>query len=176
MPIQVIAGPAGGGKSQLVAEELQPGDALIDFTAIYAAISGVQRGPDGRYPERLPNDPLIPIVSAVRGFALSEAVRRELPGFVTTASRDEVPRLERITGTRARIVDPGEDTVLSRLVVTEGSLTSSCADAASRWYPSRRRRGAGQTGSDVLGKAIKPDQEYWVSSSGRRYPIVGGGR
>ena len=115
MPIQPIAGPAGGGKSQVVAEALRPGMVLIDFTAIWAALAGVERGPDGLYPVRRDDDPLVPLVSAVQAFALSQAVERQLDGFVTTASRDRVALLERITGQPARIVDPGIETVLERL-------------------------------------------------------------
>ena len=177
MPIVPIAGPAGAGKSQVIAAERRPGDVLIDFTEIYAAVSGVQRGPDGRYPERLDSDPLLPLVSAVRGFMLSEAVRRELNGVVTTASRDEVSVLERITGQRARIVDPGDDMVVSRLMVGDTEVDASVPDAR------RPRRGRGLPSN--CWKAIRRwfgdksqtegGRRVWVSSSGRRYPIVEGG-
>ena len=98
MPLQIIAGPAGSGKSQIIADEIRPGWVLVDFTNFYVALSGVVRGPDGRYPPRLAGDPLIPIVAAVREFALQQAVRREIPGFVTTASFSEVSRLESWSG------------------------------------------------------------------------------
>lgn len=170
MPIQPIAGPAGSGKSQLIEAERRPGDVVIDFTRIYAAVAGVARGPDGRYPERQPDDPLVPLVAAVQSFALSEAVKRQLNGYVTTSRRESVPVLERITGQPARIVDPGEDVVTARLMVARDvevdlsddpvaprrptvgrtvkrrELSDNCRRALARWYGSRRGSGGGRRG------------------------------
>ena len=133
MPLQILAGPAGSGKSQIIADEIRPGMVLIDFTAFYVALSGVVRGADGRYPPRIVGDPIIPIVAAVREFALQQAVRRELPGFVTTASRSEVSRLEELVGSLARVIDPGEDVVRARLAGPDG-VSPECEDALARWY------------------------------------------
>ena len=167
MAITPIAGPAGSGKSQVIAAELRPGGVVIDFTRLYVALAGIERGPDGRYPERQPDDPLVPLVSAVQAFALSEAVKRELDGYVTTASRDRVPLLERITGRPARIVDPGEDVAAARLMVAADvevdlsddpvsprrptaaktvrprQLSDNCRRALARWYGANRRGGGG---------------------------------
>lgn len=163
MPITPVAGPVGSGKSQLVEESRRPGDVLIDFTAIYVALSGAVRGADGRYPERQDGDPLLPLASAVAAFALSEAVRRELNGFVTTASKDRVPTLERITGQPARILDPGDDAVIQRHYrAQKPSITIQCAKALGRWYGAK-------------GGSTDDGRRYWASSSGRRYPIVSGG-
>ena len=41
MPLEVIAGPAGGGKSQVIEQERSQGDIVIDFTALYVALTGV---------------------------------------------------------------------------------------------------------------------------------------
>ena len=133
MPLQIIAGPAGSGKSQIIADEIRPGWVLVDFTNFYVALSGVVRGPDGRYPPRLAGDPLIPIVAAVREFALQQAVRREIPGFVTTASFSEVSRLEELVGSLARVIDPGEDVVRARLAGPSG-VSPECEAALARWY------------------------------------------
>ena len=58
MAIEIVAGPAGSGKSQLVAVELdKERDVLIDFTRLWAAISGIDRLPDGRFPVRRRGDP-----------------------------------------------------------------------------------------------------------------------
>ncbi len=144
MPITPVVGPAGGGKSQYIEANRRPGDVLIDFTAIYVALSGVTRGADGKYPEREEGDPLVPLTAALRNIALAHAVEQELDGFVTSASRRDVPRLERVTGQTATIIDPGEQTIIARLseVPSGGgraAIGESCATAAGRWYvdPSR---------------------------------------
>ena len=90
MAIVPVVGPAGSGKSQIVAAERRPGDVLIDFTALWAALTGATRGEDGRFPVRTDDDPALPLVSVAYWFTLSEAVKRELRGFVTSASRANV--------------------------------------------------------------------------------------
>ena len=176
MPITPVAGPVGAGKSQYIEERRRPGDVLVDFTSIYVALSGVERGPDGRYPERLDGDPLLPLTSAVMAHALNEAVDRQLDGFVTTASRDRVPVLERITGQPAVIIDPGDDGVIRLHYGSRGtSITEQCAKALGRWYGPRGAPGAGAAAAtkDATGKAIKDTAKYWVSASGTRYRITG---
>ena len=137
MPIQPIVGPAGSGKSQIVAAERRPGDVLIDYTLIWAALTGATRGEDGRFDVREDDDPALPLVSAVYWFTLSEAVRRELSGFVTSASRSNVERLERITGRKARVVDVKPGPLLARLSEVDGDgdyLDGQCVSAARRWW------------------------------------------
>ena len=162
MPIVPVVGPVGAGKSQYIEEERRPGDVLVDFTLIYAALSGAVRGADGRYPERQDGDPLIPLAAALMAHALSEAVKRQLRGWVTTASRDKVQTLERITGEPAVVLDPGDDTVIQRHYrKSDPSITMQCSQALGRWYGDR--------------SAVADGRRYWTSSSGRRYPIVEGG-
>ena len=170
MPITPIAGPVGAGKSQEVDRLRKPGDVLIDFTRIYVALSGAVRGPDGRFPEREDGDPLLPLASAVQSFALSEAVARELDGFVTTASADKVPTLERVTGETAKVIDPGDDAVIVRHYGERPNITAECSKALGRWYGPRSARGSGG-GKDATGKAVDDSAEYWVSASGTRYRI-----
>ena len=79
-------------------------------------------------------DPLVPLVASLRNVALSMAIEREYLGWITTASRDEVPRLERITKRRAVIIDPGEEVVRRRLADASGDLADECEDALGRWY------------------------------------------
>ena len=45
MPLEIIAGPAGGGKSQVIEQERAPGNVVIDFTRIFVAVTGVERDP-----------------------------------------------------------------------------------------------------------------------------------
>lgn len=133
--IKVVAGPAGAGKSQYVARERNPGDILIDYTSIWAALTGAERGADGKYPERETGDPALPLVSATKEFVLRQAVERELNGFVTTSARDEVQRLESVTNSTAEIIDPGQDVVRLRLADPEtGRLSDECQGALNRWY------------------------------------------
>ena len=144
MPLEVIAGPAGGGKSQVVEEERTTGDVVIDFTSLYVAMTGVQRDPaTGRYPERLDGDPRIGLVSEVRDHAIAAAAERELDGFVTTSdsrpeSLDRFARLAAGPGVEAaviRIIDPGEEVVRARLAdPVTGQLSSGCESALGRWY------------------------------------------
>ena len=109
MPIVPVIGPAGAGKSQVIENLRRPGQVLLDYTGLYSAIGGVQRDASGRYPVRVDGDPLIGLIAAVKDYAVEQAVRRELDGFVTSSSRDDIDRLERITGEKAVIVDPGEE-------------------------------------------------------------------
>ena len=134
MPIQPVAGPAGAGKSQYVLGRLQPGELFIDYTRLWAALGGHERGPDGRYPIRRAGDPLVPLTAALRNVALSMAIEREYQGWITTASRDEVPRLEQITKRAAVIIDPGEEVVRRRLADASGDLADECELALGRWF------------------------------------------
>ena len=135
MAIQPVLGPASGGKSQWVAQRLLPGWVIIDYTALYAALSGVQRGSDGKFPERVTGDPLLPMISSVKAVALSMAVERGLSGFVTSSARADREVLERITGQAAMVIDPGEEVIRARLSdPLTGELSPECSTALSRWY------------------------------------------
>ena len=145
MAIEIVAGPAGSGKSQLVAAELdKERDVLIDFTRLWAAISGIDRLPDGRFPVRRRDDPRTGLVVSAKALLLEEALRRELEKsgtvFLTTSSRDELANLERRLPerTRARIIDPGEDAARARLAQPgNGGLEPECEEALRRWYNPR---------------------------------------
>ena len=137
MPIQPVAGPAGSGKSQLIAAERRAGDILIDYTLLWAALTGAVRGEDGRYPVREDDDPALPLVSAAYWFTLTEAVRRELDGYVTTASRANVARLESVTGRKARLVEPAPGPLIARLTEVDGDgeyVDGQCVSAVRRWW------------------------------------------
>ena len=136
--ISILRGPAGGGKSQVIAERLQPGEFVADFTRLYVALAAVERGPDGKYPERQDGDPLLGLVSAVKAAVIREAARRELSGYVTTSDSrpEEIDRL-RATGADGEVVtiDPGEEVVRARLAdPVSGELSPQCSQAMGRWY------------------------------------------
>ena len=74
MPSILLSGPAGAAKSALALELLQEWSGpvvLIDFQSLVAALTGVVRGPDGRYPLR--DERLLPIVEYLRRAALTAA-------------------------------------------------------------------------------------------------------
>ena len=131
MALVIVRGPAGSGKSGYVERERRPGEVVADFTAVYAAISGATRGPDGRYPVRQDTDPLIPLVAWVKAAIVREAARRQLSGFVTTSdsSAGEIERLRRLGASDAEPVtlDPGREIAEARLTDTEtGQLHPQC--------------------------------------------------
>ena len=148
MPIEIIAGPAGSGKSQLVAVELdKERDVLIDFTRLWAAISGIDRLPDGRFPVRRRGDPRTGLVVSAKALLLEEALRRELDRsgtiYLPTSSRDELAQLkQRFPDAQARVIDPGESVARSRLARPGGGgVGVECEGALRRWYNPRSNFG-----------------------------------
>ena len=135
MALRIVAGPAGGGKSQFVAEQRQPGEVLIDFTSLYVALSGAVRGADGRYPDREAGDALLPLVAWLKAAAVRQAAERELSGYVTTSDRREIDRLRELGADgELTVIDPGEEVTRARLADTTGELSPECARALNRWY------------------------------------------
>ena len=138
MALSIVRGPAGGGKSQWIQERLRPGEVVIDFTRLYVALAGVERGPDGRYPVRQDGDPRLALAEYVRMVAVRQASDRELDGYVTTSdSRPEaVERLQAAGATgEVETVDPGESVVRARLAdAVTGALSPQCEIALGRWY------------------------------------------
>ena len=138
MALTIVRGPAGGGKSQYVEREHKPGQVIVDFTRLYSALALVERGPDGRYPERHDGDPLLPLVAAIKAYAIREAARRELSGHVTTSSGapGELARLRELGARGAAVtIDPGRATIEARLSDAEtGELSIECQKAIGRWY------------------------------------------
>ena len=136
MPIQPVVGPAGGGKSQYIRDRLRPDDVVLDYTALWAALTGAERDPvTGLYPERIDGDPRLALVQAVKNRALELAQKYEMDGYVTSSDSDDIERLAAITGLAAVIIDPGLEVVLDRLRDAEtGDLSPQCDKAVRRWY------------------------------------------
>lgn len=135
MPVGIIRGPAGAGKSQRAAEL---GGILLDVTAIWAALSGVERDEHGRYPERTLEDPALAVALYLRAVGVRFAAEQGLDGWATTSSSspEAVERL-RDRGATGQIVtvDPGESVVRARLAdPVTGILSSECDEAVKRWY------------------------------------------
>ena len=142
MTLTLIEGPAGSGKSQIVAEMLAADelDIVADLTAIWAALRGIERGPDGRYPIRTDDDPAIAsgLAAYVRTVVVRRGLEKDLDVAVTTGTPDTAVRWSEIaeeSGAAFSVltVDPGEAVVRDRLAV-DGVLSDECAGAIGRWY------------------------------------------
>ena len=136
----LLSGPAGAAKSALAHRLLRESSelaAVADFQAIYAAITGDLRGPDGRYPLR--NEGLLPLTEYVRRSLITGAVARQIDVIATNSDGDP-GRREFLLGqlgpdATEQIVDPGEDIVAARLSDPEtGILSPECGQAIGRWY------------------------------------------
>ena len=144
MPGELIrlAGPGGGGKSQLGRQMLVDGDAdvLADTTAIYAVLSGEERDADGRYPSRSDSALLLPTALYIRQTVVREALRRDLRVVKTSSTptdleADRALARELGAGFRQRIVDPGRVVIEGRLVNPRtGRLEPDCEQLINRWY------------------------------------------
>ena len=140
MPSLLLSGPAGAAKSALARQLLTESTelaAIADFQAVYAAITGDVRGPDGRYPIR--DERLLPLVEYVRRAIISGAVARDIDVIATNSDGDPERRAKLLgligPGATERIVDPGEEVVSARLAdPTTGVLSDECAGAIDRWY------------------------------------------
>ena len=129
MALNLLIGPAGGGKSQLAERAIEPGDVLIDFGRLAAALFPADAG-------GVRADSVLPILAAVRTFAVRQAVERGLPGLVTFSDgrRETIQRWQRETGGEVYVLDPGEDVVRRRLGRTQRGLETACDAAIGRWY------------------------------------------
>ena len=140
--LTLVEGPAGSGKSQLVAEMLAAGEAEIqaDLTSLWVATRGVRRGPDGRYPIRDADDPTIRtgLASYLRAAVVRQGLRSGLNVVVTSGTPSTATRWAQVAEEldedfEVRTVDPGEEVVRDRLAV-DGELPEECERAISRWY------------------------------------------
>lgn len=138
----LLSGPAGGGKSAAARRERAGIEAaggpavIVDFQSLYAALTGDQRGSDGRYPER-DNPVLLPIVEHMRQHAIIVARERDI-GVVATNSEGGRRRREYLLGLLGpgaveTVVDPGRAAVVAHLAV-DGALSPQCEIAIGRWY------------------------------------------
>ena len=135
MALEILRGPAGSGKSQLILEE-EP-EILADVTALWAAIGGYQRDANGLYPERRGDDAALEAARYLKAALVGFAARRGLSGIVTTSdsSPEAVERLREQGATAGvRTIDPGEAVVRRRLAGPDGQLSGACEQAVQRWY------------------------------------------
>ena len=141
MPSLLLSGPAGGGKSaaarELLAERSEP-TIMIDFQRIYAGLLGIERLPDGRFPERLDADGYtLPLAEYVRRAAITGALAQGLDVIVTNSDGDPERRAFLLgllgPGPEELVLDPGLAVVSERLSV-DGALSDQCRAAIGRWY------------------------------------------
>lgn len=142
MPGILLSGPAGAGKSfraQVLLASLGIFAVKVDFQDIYAALLGLRRGPDGRYPERKASDAYaLPFVERMRLVMIATAIQQQLTPIVTNSDGNRQRRrflLNQMGGdAREEVVDPGERVVRNRLAGPDGKLSEQCESAINRWY------------------------------------------
>lgn len=139
--LTLIEGPAGGGKSEIAAELLESGavDVLSDITALWVALAGVVRGPDGRYPERQDDDPALAVALYLQAVAVRFALAQGHNVAVTTSRAGQVERWQEVAedagaAFSVRTVDPGRSVIVARLTAADGILSEACRRAIERWY------------------------------------------
>ena len=89
MPVGIIRGPAGSGKSQWYERNKSPNDLLFDVTAIWAAVRGLERDPEsGQYPVREDDDPGLRTALYLRSTAVRFASENGIDAWATTSSSD----------------------------------------------------------------------------------------
>ena len=141
----LLSGPAGSGKSQEARQLLNAAAGPMvasDFQSLLAALLLLERGPDGRYPQRLESQAswLLPLTEALRQTVITFAEERQIDIVATNSDGSPARRaylLSRLgPGATERILDPGIDVVTERLAVN-GELSDQCGQAISRWYARR---------------------------------------
>lgn len=139
----LLSGPAGAGKSQLaqqLVEDAANPTVTVGFQEIYALLLGIRRQPNGRYPERRPEDDwVMPMAEYMRRVAITRAVQADLSVIATNSDGSPERRREllRILGADSteQILDPGENVVRARLSdPVTGGLSRQCETALNRWY------------------------------------------
>ena len=141
MGLFLIRGPAGAGKSQLVAAMIEAGEITVvaDTTSLWASLSGAVRGPDGRYPVRLADDQALAVARYVQAVAVRQGLQEGADVAVTTSQRNQIERWRQLaddagTAFAVRTLDPGESVVRARLADDTGALSAECETAIGRWY------------------------------------------
>ena len=141
MPGILISGPAGAGKSKrarLLRRQQRGRAVLIDYQTIYAALAGIDREDDGRFPERESEDAyLLPTAEFTRRSLITAVIARELLPIVTNSDGNPERRRELLGfmgGGTEEVVDPGIDVVRRRLAGPDGQVSAQCEEAIGRWY------------------------------------------
>ena len=159
MPIDLLIGPAGGGKDAAASGALATDtELLIDLSRLATAVYPHRAG-EVRTPAQLA------FLRRLRAAALAIARDQELDGFVTMSDSDDdaIDRMRQRAGGRVHVIDPGRSTVSARLSLSQAGRGRQCAAALSRWY---------RPGVDPKGAS----GGSWRSPGGRSYPTWRGRR
>lgn len=136
--VQIVAGPPGGGKTGYVRDQMKrTGGIQVDFTALFAALTGEERDAEGRYPIRQDGDERLLAASRVWLMAVGiAATGLEVPVYITTANKQKIDQLKELADTTdVHTVDPGRATCERRLRQKyDGELPVQCEKALARWY------------------------------------------
>ena len=137
MAVNILRGPVAGGKSQWL-DENAPDDLRIDVTPLWAALRGLERDSDGKYPVREGDDPGLRTALYLKSVAIRFAAQEDIEAWTTTSSSspEAVERLRAAGATgRTVTVDPGETEIRRRLADPDtGEVSDACQDAIVRWY------------------------------------------
>ena len=139
--LTLLEGPAGSNKSAAARRMIQAGEAdvVADVTPLWAALRGVERGPDGKFPVRADDDPALPLARYLQAAAVREGLREGRNVVVTTSRRGQAPRWQAVaaeTGDEltVRTLDVDRATIAARLAGPGGELSPACQAAMARWF------------------------------------------
>ena len=141
----IISGPAGAGKTErareiiaeLRAEGLEP--IAADFQSLYAALLLVNRGDDGRFPERADDAAyILGMVEYIRSTIARRALADDMPVVATISERSDGTRYKALAAllggaAREETIDPGVDEIVGRFM-ENNQIPSQCREAIGRWY------------------------------------------
>ena len=121
----------------MLASLTRPG-IVVDFQALLAALTLLERDGDGRYPERTPEiNRLLPLVEFSRRNIIRRAQEAELYTVVTNSDGSPPRRRELLallgSDSAEEVLDPGIDVVTRRLS-RGGRLSAQCGQAIERWF------------------------------------------
>ena len=142
MPNLLISGSAGSAKSAAAREELAASNEpaiIAEIQPLYAALLGIERQPDGRYPERLERDAhALRLAEYLRRAAITASVARGIRVITTNSDSDLDRRAfllrELGPGSVERIVTVDYDVAVSNLRGPDGATSEQCRQAVERWY------------------------------------------
>ena len=140
--LNLIEGPPASGKSQLAAELLESGEAAVqvDLTELWAALAGVARGPDGRYPIRRDDDPALGLARYLRMTAVRQSLAMEIDVVASTTSPETAAKIRELVDEageqlRHRTLSIPERVARKRLAdPATGKLSRECEEMISGYY------------------------------------------